>query len=73
MTRFASFASPATLAACLLLTACGDPPPPPPVEETVFKEQVEALDRAREVEKKAGERKRELDEQLERDTGGGQE
>jgi len=70
MTRFAL---PASLAACLMLAACGDPPPPPPVEETVFKDQVEALDKAREVEKKAVERKRELDEQLERDTGGGQE
>lgn len=61
------------LAACLALAACGDPPPPPPVEETIFKDQVEALDKAREIETKAGERKRELDEQLERDTGGGQQ
>lgn len=62
-----------SLAACLALVACGDPPPPPPVEETIFKDQVGALEKAREIESKAGERKRALDEQLERDTGSGQE
>lgn len=61
------------LIACLALAACGERPEPPPVEETVFKDQVEALDKAREIETRAEERKRELDRQLERDTGGGQQ
>lgn len=62
-----------SLAACLALAACGEPRPPPPVEETVFKDPVDALQKAREVETRSAERKRELDERLERDTGGGRE
>ena len=67
MNRHASFA---VLAACLALAACGERPEPPPVEETVFKDQVRALDKARAVEGQAEERKRELDKQLEREVGG---
>lgn len=61
--------STALLAACLAMAACGEPPEPPPVEETVFKDQVGALDKARAVEELNEERKRELDEKLERDSG----
>lgn len=60
----------ALLAACLALAACGNRAEPPPVEETVFKDQVRALDKARAVEGQAEERKRELDKQLQRDSGG---
>lgn len=60
----------ALLVACLVLAACGEPPEPPPVEETVFKDQVRALDKARAVEELSEERKRELDKKLERDSGG---
>lgn len=59
----------ALLAACLALAACGERPAPPPVEETVFQDQVRALDKARAVEEQAEQRKRELDEQLQRDSG----
>lgn len=58
------------LAAGLVLAACGERREPPPVEETVFKEQVRALDKARSVEEQAEQRKRELDERLDRDSGG---
>lgn len=58
-------------AALALVAGCAERPEPPPVEETVFKEQVEALDKAREVEAQAEQRKRELDRQVERDSGGG--
>jgi hypothetical protein len=57
------------LLACLAMTGCGEPPPPPeprPVDQTVFKDQVEALDRARAVEGVLEERKRELERELER-------
>jgi hypothetical protein len=57
--------------ALLLLCGCGERPEPPPVEETVFKDQVQALDKARAVEEQAEKRKREMDAQLERDSGGG--
>jgi hypothetical protein len=56
--------------ACLALVACGEPPPPKPVDETVFRDQVRALDKARGVEDQLEERKRELDRQMERDEGG---
>jgi hypothetical protein len=58
--------------AALALAACGEPREPRPLEETVLKEQVRALDKARAVEDQVDERKRELDRQLERDTGGEQ-
>ncbi len=54
-----------------LVAGCGERPEPPPVEETVFKDQVQALDKARAVEEEALKRKREIDAQLERDSGGG--
>jgi hypothetical protein len=59
------------LGALALVAGCGERPEPPPVEETVFKDQVQALDKAREVEEQAEKRKREIDAQLERDSGGG--
>jgi hypothetical protein len=61
----------ALLGALALVAGCGERPEPPPVEETVFKDQVRALDKAREVEEQAEKRKREIDAQLERDSGGG--
>lgn len=54
-----------------LIAGCGQRPEPPPVEETVLKEQVEAMDKARAVEEEMQKRKRELDQQVERDSGGG--
>lgn len=59
------------LGALLLVAGCGERPAPPLVEETVLKEQVEALDKARAVEEQAQQRKREIDERLQRDSGGG--
>jgi hypothetical protein len=61
---------PVLLATVFALAACGERREPPPVEETVFDEQVRALDKARSVEEQAEQRKRELDEQLDRDSGG---
>lgn len=58
--------------ACLALTACGERREPGPVEETVFKDQVRALEKARAVEDEAEARKRELDRRIERDSGGQQ-
>ena len=58
--------------AALALAACGEPREPRPLEETVLKDQVRALEKARAVEDQLDERKRELDRQLERDTGGEQ-
>ncbi len=52
------------------VAGCGERPEPPPVEETVFKDQVEALDKARAVEEQMEKRKRDIDQQLERDSGG---
>jgi hypothetical protein len=60
------------LTAALALAACGEPREPRPLEETVLKDQVRAMEKARAVEDQADERKRELDRQLERDTGGDQ-
>ena len=60
------------LTAALALAACGEPREPRPLEETVLQEQVRALDKARAVEDQFDQRKRELDRQLERDTGGEQ-
>ncbi len=62
---------PPLLCMFVCLAGCGEPPEPPPVEETVFKDQVQALDKARAVEEEAEKRKREIDAQLERDSGGG--
>jgi hypothetical protein len=58
------------LLAALWLAACGERPEPPPVEETVFKDHVRALDKARSVEDEVAKRKRELDRQLDHDTNG---
>jgi hypothetical protein len=60
----------AVLAICLGLAACGERREPRPVDETVFKEQVRALEKAEAVEDQLEQRKRELDKQLERDSGG---
>jgi hypothetical protein len=58
------------LLAALGLAACGERREPPPVDETVFRDQVRALDKARSVEDEVEKRKRELDRQLDRDTNG---
>lgn len=59
------------LVAGLVLGGCGDPPPREPrgAEETVFKDQVRALERAQAVEQEAEARKRELDRRIEQDSG----
>ena len=59
------------LGALALAAGCGERPEPPPIEDTVFRDQVQALDKAREVEEQAEKRKRDIDAQLERDSGGG--
>ena len=59
------------LGALALVAGCGERPEPPPIEDTVFRDQVQALDKAREVEEQAEKRKRDIDAQLERDSGGG--
>jgi hypothetical protein len=58
------------LAAGVLLAGCGERREPRPADETVFKEQVRALDKARSVEEQAEARKRELDRRLEQEAGG---
>jgi hypothetical protein len=58
--------------AALVLAACGEPREPRPLEETVLKDQVRALEKARAVEGQLDERKRELDRQMARDAGGEQ-
>ena len=58
--------------AALALAACGESREPRPLEETVLKDQVRALDKARAVEGQLDESKRELDRQMERDAGGEQ-
>jgi len=58
------------LLAALGLAACGERRAPRPVDETVFRDQVRALDKARSVEDEVEKRKRELDRQLDRDTNG---
>jgi hypothetical protein len=57
------------LAAGLALGGCGERPQS--ADETVFKDQVRALERARTVEEQAEERKRELDRQIEGDVDPG--
>lgn len=59
------------LVAGLALAGCGDSRKPRSVDETVFKDQVQALDRARAVEEEAEKRKRELDRRIEADEEGG--
>lgn len=54
----------AIVAIVALLAACGQPEPPPPVEDTVFGDQVETMDRARAVQDDVDARKRELDERM---------
>lgn len=63
------------LLTCLAMAGCGEPPPPPeppPVDQTVFKDQVQALERARSVESELEQRKREIDRQVEQDSDGDQ-
>lgn len=57
------------IAAALLLAACGKPEPPPAVEDTVFGDQVETLDRARAVQDDVDARKRDLDERMRESEG----
>jgi hypothetical protein len=59
-----SLAPLALLTACLALMACGERETRP-ADETVFREPVRALDKARAVEDQAEERKRELDRKIE--------
>jgi uncharacterized protein YcfL len=52
----------------LLLAACGsrqEPPKPPPVEQTVFRDDVAAMQKAREVENKVMEQKAAADSAIE--------
>lgn len=61
------------LLTCLATVGCSEPAPPPeppPVDQTVFKEQVQAIDRARSVESELEQRKRDVDRQVERDSDG---
>lgn len=54
-----------------LLACSSEPPPPPPQKartQTVFDDQIKAIDKAKAVEAQEMERKRKLDEQLD---GGG--
>jgi hypothetical protein len=60
-----------TLMACLVLAACGERREPGPADETVFKDQVRALERARDAAEEAEARKRELDRQIEADVDPG--
>ena len=53
------------------LAACGPPDPPKTPEDTVFGDQVKALDKARSVEDEAEARKRELDERMKQAEDGG--
>ena len=57
------------LATCAL-AACGPPDPPPAPEDTVYGDQVRALDRARSVEDDVEARKRELDERMKKAEAG---
>jgi hypothetical protein len=57
----------ALLAACIALAACGERHQPKPADETVFRDQVRALDRARDAAEEAEKRKRELDRHIEDD------
>ncbi len=57
----------ATLAfACLVLAACGPREPPPEPEDTVFGDQIKTLDKARGVQDDFDQRKRDLDERMEK-------
>lgn len=57
------------LAAALTLGGCGERPQS--ADETVFRDQVRALDRARDAAEEAENRKRELDRQIEGDVDPG--
>jgi hypothetical protein len=59
-----SLAPLALLTACLALVACGERETRA-ADETVFREQVRGLDKARALEDQAEERKRELDRKIE--------
>jgi len=53
------------------LVACGPPDPPPAPEDTVYGDQIKALEKARSVEDDVEARKRELDERMKKAEGGG--
>ena len=59
------------LLAALALVACGPPDPPPAPEDTVYGDQIKALDKARAVEDDVQARKRELDERMKKAEDGG--
>jgi hypothetical protein len=59
------------LLAGLALAGCGESRKPRSADETVFKDQVQALERARSVEEEAEKRKQELDRRIAADEEGG--
>jgi hypothetical protein len=61
------------MVACLAVAACeAEQEPPPPIEETVFADQVKALDKARAVEDISDERMKKLKDSLdEQEQGSG--
>jgi hypothetical protein len=54
------------LATAILVTGCGSstPPEPPPVKDTVYGDQVEAMNKARALNETSKERKEDLDKAI---------
>lgn len=57
--------------AALLLVACGPPDPPATPADTVYGDQVKALEKAKGVQDDVDARKKELDEKMKKAEGGG--